>query len=122
MHLHSELHLINMDYFSLPPFTYLHPFRNANNENKSLKSLHRSRTGSQFYGTEYEICADFGPIGNIEKKWGLIMSNFGEQFFHVSRSKKPFFKFLKNFVASPLKIWIIICFICFTRQLQQSSV
>ena len=30
------------------------------------KSLHRSRAGSHFYGSEYEICADFGPFGNTE--------------------------------------------------------
>ena len=40
------------------------------------KSLYRSRAGSPFYGTEYEILADFGPVGNTEKKIGLIMSNF----------------------------------------------
>ena len=34
------------------------------------KSLYRSRAGSHFYGTEYEyeIWADFGPVGNTEKK------------------------------------------------------
>ena len=32
------------------------------------KSLYRSRAGSNFYGTEYEIQADFGPVGNTEKK------------------------------------------------------
>ena len=41
------------------------------------KSLYRSRARSHFYGTEYEICADFGPDGNTEKKvGGPIMSNF----------------------------------------------
>ena len=30
----------------------------------------RSRAGSHFYGTEYEIWADFGPVGNTEKKDG----------------------------------------------------
>ena len=40
------------------------------------KSLHRSRTGSNFYGTEIEIWAVFEPIGNAEKKFGPIMSNF----------------------------------------------
>ena len=30
----------------------------------------RSRAGSHFYGTEYEIWADFGPVGNTEKKFG----------------------------------------------------
>ena len=33
------------------------------------KSLYRSRAGSPFYGTEYEILADFGPVGNTEKNW-----------------------------------------------------
>ena len=41
------------------------------------KSLYRSRAGRHFYGTEYEIWADFGPVGNTEKKYGgPIMSNF----------------------------------------------
>ena len=34
------------------------------------QSLYRSRAGSHFYGTEYEIWADFGPVGNTEKKIG----------------------------------------------------
>ena len=37
------------------------------------KSLHISHTVSNFYGTEIEIWAGFGPI----------MSNFWERFFHV---------------------------------------
>ena len=38
------------------------------------KSLYRSRAGKHFYGTEYEIWADFGPVGNTEKKkmWGQL--------------------------------------------------
>ena len=28
----------------------------------------QSWTGSYFYGTEYEIWGDFGPVGNTEKK------------------------------------------------------
>ena len=41
------------------------------------KSLYRSLAGSHFYGTEYEIWAEFGPVGNTEKKRsGPIMSNF----------------------------------------------
>ena len=45
------------------------------------KSLYRSRAGNHFY----DIWADFGPVGNTEKKtsFGPIMSNFWEQFFHV---------------------------------------
>jgi hypothetical protein len=34
------------------------------------KSIYRSCGGSHFYGTEYEIWADFGPVGNTEKKIG----------------------------------------------------
>ena len=52
-------------------------------------SQYRSRAGSHFYGTEYEIWADFGPVGNTEKKvGGPIMSNFWGRFFHVFRGKK----------------------------------
>ena len=41
------------------------------------KSLHKRRAGRHFYGTENEIWAGFGPVGNTEKKrFGLIMSNF----------------------------------------------
>ena len=37
------------------------------------KSLHRSRAGRHFCGTENEIWAGFGPVGNTEKKdWGLL--------------------------------------------------
>ena len=31
---------------------------------------------SNFYGTEIEIWAGFGPVGSSEKKTGPIMSNF----------------------------------------------
>ena len=34
------------------------------------KSLNRSRAGRHFFKTEYEIWADFGPVGNTEKKNG----------------------------------------------------
>ena len=30
----------------------------------------------------------FGLVGNTEKKWGPIMSNFQGGFFHVFRDKK----------------------------------
>ena len=32
--------------------------------------LCRSLAGSHFYRTEYDIWADFGPVGNSEKKIG----------------------------------------------------
>ena len=40
------------------------------------KSLYRSHVESHFYGPEYEIWADFGPVGYTEKKIGLIISDF----------------------------------------------
>ena len=52
------------------------------------KSLYRSRAESHFYGTEYEIWADFGPVGNTEKQPGPIMSNFEASFFMFSCAKK----------------------------------
>ena len=46
------------------------------------KSLFRSRAGSHFYGTEYEIWADFGPVGNTEKKnWAVKYATFEFCFF-----------------------------------------
>jgi hypothetical protein len=52
--------------------------------------LYRSRAGRHFYGTENEIWAGFGPVGNTEEKnCGLIMSNFFEGvFFMFSEAKK----------------------------------
>ena len=40
------------------------------------------------YGTEIEISAGFGPVGNTEKKLGPIMSIFCGCFFHVFMGKK----------------------------------
>ena len=40
------------------------------------KSLYISGAVSNFYGTKIEIWAAFGPVGNTEKKFELIMSNF----------------------------------------------
>ena len=41
-----------------------------------LNMYYLARAGSYFYGTEYDIWADFGPVGNTEKNWGPIMSSF----------------------------------------------
>ena len=41
----------------------------------TAKSLYGSRAGRHFYGTENEIWAGFGPVGN-NKNMGPIMSNF----------------------------------------------
>ena len=41
------------------------------------KTLYRSCSERHFFGTENVIWADFGPVGNTEKKMGgPIMSNF----------------------------------------------
>ena len=40
------------------------------------KSLYRSRTGRHFHGTENEIWAGFGPVGNTEK---IILGRLYEQ-------------------------------------------
>jgi len=42
----------------------------------NAKSLYISRVVNNFYGIEIEIWAGFGPVGNIERKIGLILSNF----------------------------------------------
>ena len=34
------------------------------------KSLYRRRARHHFYGTEYEIWADFEQVGNTEKRFG----------------------------------------------------
>ena len=49
----------------------------------------QSRTESHFYGTEYEIMADFGPDGNTEKNWA--------DYEQLLRAKK-------NIVASAIKL------------------
>ena len=41
-----------------------------------------------FYETGVEVWAEFGPVGNNEKKIGTIMSNFEAGFFMFSREKK----------------------------------
>ena len=74
------------------------------------KSLYRSRAGRHFYGTENVIWAGIGPIGNTEKKkFGPIMSNFWERFFHVFRCKNFFNFFLhpKTWKNHPQKLLMI---------------
>ena len=49
-------------------------------------SLHRRRVGSHFYGTKYEIWADFGPVGYTEK---TIWADYEQLLrFEVFRGKK----------------------------------
>ena len=60
--------------------------KNINNNNQNIlgmpwlasKSLYRSRAESHFYGTENVIWAGYGPIGNNEKMFGPITSDFWE--------------------------------------------
>ena len=53
------------------------------------KSLYRSRAGRHVYGTENEIWAGFGPVGNTEKKvLGRLGPTFEGGFFMFSGSKK----------------------------------
>ena len=66
------------------------------------KSIYRSRAGSHLYGTEYEIWADFGPVGNIEKK-GRLLATFEDSFFKFSLA---IFFYIYS-VASALKSCII---------------
>ena len=40
------------------------------------------------YGTEYELWADFGPVGNTEKKMGQLWAIFEAGFFVFSWAKK----------------------------------
>jgi hypothetical protein len=70
-------------------------------------SLYRSRAGSHFYGTEYEIWADFVPVGNTEKKIGADYEKLLRVFFHVFSGQKTILIVLKNIVVSILKSCII---------------
>ena len=59
------------------------------------KSLYRSCAGNHFSGTEYEIWADFGLVGNTEKSFGPIMSNFVSSFCMLSGAKKDILFYFK---------------------------
>ena len=60
------------------------------------KSLYRSRTaGRYFYGTENEIWAGFGPVGNTEKKMGADYEQLLRAFFSCFHGQKNVEIFLK---------------------------
>ena len=61
------------------------------------KSLYRSHAGSHFYGTEYEIWADFGPVGNTEKKWGANYEQLLRAVFSCFKISKKAEKFWEVF-------------------------
>ena len=71
------------------------------------KSLYRSHAGRHFYGTENEIWAGFGPVGNTEKKLGADYEQLLRVFFHVLGAY--FFPFnFENIVASAYLFYIYI--------------
>ena len=41
----------------------------------------------KIYGTENEIWAGFGPVGNTEKKWGRLRATFESVFFMFPGAK-----------------------------------
>ena len=51
---------------------FFHSFRSLRMLYRQLqsKSSYRSRAGRHFYGTEIEIWASLGPVGNTENKLG----------------------------------------------------
>ena len=60
------------------------------------KSLYRSHTGKHFYGTEYDIWAGFGLVGNTEKKVWVDYEKSLRAVFHILMAKKTldfFFKY-----------------------------
>ena len=52
------------------------------------------RAGRHFYGTEYEIWADFEPVGNTEKKrWGADYEQLLKAVFSCFQGQKKFLNF-----------------------------
>jgi hypothetical protein len=50
--------------------------------------LYRSRAGSNYHGTEIEIWAGFGPVGNTEKKIWADYEQLLKAFFSCFRGQK----------------------------------
>ena len=57
------------------------------------KALFISRAVSIFYGTEIEILACFGPVGNTDKTWGRLFATFEVVFLSFQGQKKKFIFF-----------------------------
>ena len=55
------------------------------------KSLYRSCAGRYFYGTENEIWAGFGLVGNTEKRLGADYEQLLRVFFSCFQGQKNFF-------------------------------
>ena len=60
------------------------------------KSLYRSRARRHFYGTENEIWASFGPVGNTEKKIWADYEQLLRAFISWFRGQFFFLIFLKT--------------------------
>ena len=67
------------------------------------KSLYRSRARINFYGTEIEIWAGFGPFGSTEKKLGVDYEQLLRTFFSCFNGQKKDIYFF-NIVASEQKL------------------
>ena len=57
--------------------------------------IYRSRARRHFYGSDNEIWADFGPVGNTEKKIGADYEHLLRAVFSCFQGQKKQFKFLK---------------------------
>ena len=85
----------------------------------NTKSLYISRAVSNFYGTEIEICAGFGPVGSTEKKmWGgyeqllsAVFSCFQGQFFfkHGSAHRQENRRLVGHFYDMKNRFWAVGC-------------
>jgi hypothetical protein len=60
-----------------------------------LDTSSQSRAGSNFYGTEIEIWADFGPVDSTEKKFGADYEQLLREVFSCFHRQKTKFKFFK---------------------------
>ena len=75
---------------------FLNPLALCLPQHRQAKSLYRSFVGSHFYGTEYEICADFGLVGNTEKNGGQLGATLEAGLFMFSWAKKMLKFFQKH--------------------------
>jgi hypothetical protein len=67
------------------------------------KSLYESQAVSNFYGTEMEIWAGFGPVGITGKKFWVDFEQLLRVVLSCFHGQKKLENFLKNVVASALK-------------------
>ena len=67
------------------------------------KSFYISCAVSNFYGTEIEIWAGFGPVGNTETKIGVDYEQILRAVFSCFHGQKNGLIFFENILASALK-------------------